>query len=186
MYLVIDRFKKIHLLGRDIVETFDHPQLLAETVCRIASEMGYTGVGISLASPSNALCTVWTTDAGRSAHQSDRPSEPLVNEGDIVLWAVENGVIEASSGAALLGVSVLQDAQSTLMVPIRQGNRTIGAIHVESEKANAFDESDEAGMEFLASAVAIASEKAYQLRLERRKTAISPWSARSDAKFRAC
>lgn len=57
-----------------------------------------------------------------------------------------------------------------MMVPIKQSDRTVGAVYIQSEHSDAFDNYDRIVFEFLASQINFAHEKSCQLNLERKKT----------------
>jgi transcriptional regulator with GAF, ATPase, and Fis domain len=90
--------------------------------------------------------------------------------GDIVVWAIEQSVLAGDSGGELIGIPSFSSAQSSMMVPIKQSERTVGAFYIQSEHSDAFDNYDRLVFEFLASQINIAHEKSCQLNLERKKT----------------
>jgi len=89
---------------------------------------------------------------------------------DIGVWAIEQGVLAGDSGGELIGTPPpapsFSSAQSSIMVPIKQSERTVGAVYIQSEHSDAFDNYDRLVFEFLASQINIAHEKSCQLNLE--------------------
>lgn len=168
--LPLDKLNRLHQLGRRIIERFDDPEFLSDVVCQIAKELDYTGVGLSVENQPPFVARVWTADGGRTWEKSSTKVTFNSGDEDIVLWAMEQGVLASDAGASLLGVTVLPSPNSSLTAPIRILNRTFGLLLFESANSNAFDDRDQAVQDFLASQIAIAVDKAVQLGVERKKT----------------
>ena len=168
--LPLDRLNRLHQLGRRIVERFGDPEFLSDVVCQIGQELGYTVVGLSIEVEPPMVARIWTADGGRTWEKSQSRVAFNTGDGDIVLWAMAQGVLTPDTGASLLGMTILPSPGSTLTAPLRIANQTIGLLLFESAAENAFDDRDQVIQEFLASQIAIAVDKVAQLGKERRKT----------------
>ncbi|MDP6053507.1 MAG: ATP-binding protein [Candidatus Latescibacteria bacterium] len=135
----------------------------------VASRLECMGVGITLLNHSDQVLSIFTEDYGQSHHTAQKPAGAEIG-GDIVVWAIEQGVLAGDSGGELIGIPSFFSAQSSMMVPVKQLERTVGAVYIQSEHSDAFDNYDRLIFEFLASQINIAHEKSCQLNLERKKT----------------
>lgn len=52
----IDRLQLAHQIGREIVEAFDHPDMISDAVNLIASRLECMGVGITFFNHSDRVC----------------------------------------------------------------------------------------------------------------------------------
>jgi len=164
----IQRIQVAHRIGRGIVKAYDNPNMISEAIGLIASELEYQGVGIGFFNHADRVTSVFTADFGKSFQTTHKQSDSETGE-DIVLWAIEQGVLTDDSGVQLIGMPPLPEVKSHLIVAIKQADITIGAIYIQSKMDNAFDEYDRLIIEFLTSQINIAHEKSCQLNLERKK-----------------
>ncbi len=155
------RLQLVLELGRRITAHLDLQQLLAEACRLIADAFGYDLVGINLLDP---------LDARRLYQAAAHPPErvlprsfrvPLTS--GITGWVARHGRPRLSNDVEKEPIYVTSPGRHTrseLDVPLKIGERTIGVLNIESERAGAFSKSDIPYLEGLAGQLAQAIENA--------------------------
>jgi len=158
-----EQFRVLAEVGRRITSILDVDQLLSQTVQLMSQAFGYYHVGIAMIEGDMAI---YRTGAGTLWKEHMARFQPLklkVGQEGITGWV-------AGSGEPLLVPDVSQDSRyvwmegsqtrSELALPILAKDRTIGVLDVQSDRANAFDQSDRVVLQSLASQLAVAIENA--------------------------
>lgn len=72
-----DRLQLAHQIGREIVEAFDHPDMISDAVKLVASRLECMGVGITFLNHSDRVLSIFAEDYGQSPHTTQKPAEIL-------------------------------------------------------------------------------------------------------------
>jgi PAS domain S-box-containing protein len=176
-----EQFRVLAEVGRRITSILDVDQLLSETVQLMSQAFGYYHVGIAIIEGDMAI---YRTGAGTLWEESPVPFQPprlKVGQEGITGWV-------AGTGEPLLVPDVSQDpryvwlkgsqTRSELALPILAKDRTpadggrgqapasgaraqaIGVLDVQSDRVNAFDQTDLVVLQSLAYQLAVAIENA--------------------------
>ena len=159
--LAPERLQLVLELGRRITAHLDLQRLMPEACHMIADAFGYDVVGINLLDP---------LDDQRLYQAAAHPSERLLPRSfrvplgsGLTGWVARHGRPRLSNNVErepLYVVGPGRHTRSELDVPLKIGGRTIGVLNVESERSDAFDESDIPYLEGLAGQLAQAIENA--------------------------
>ncbi len=167
-----EQFRVLAEVGRSITSILDVDQLLSQTVQLMSQAFGYYHVGIAMIEGDMAI---YRTGAGTLWKEALVPFQPprlKVGQEGITGWV-------AGSGEPLLVPDVSQDSRyvwmegsqtrSELALPILAKDRTpapgaraqaIGVLDVQSDRVNAFDQTDLVVLQSLANQLAVAIENA--------------------------
>jgi GAF domain-containing protein/ligand-binding sensor domain-containing protein len=158
-----EQFRVIGESGRRITSSLDLDTVLNEVAKLVQRSFGYDHVGIALIEDGYA---VYKVGAGELWEQPDfqfRPGRLKVGEEGITGWV-------AGHGEPLLVADVTKDpryvwmesslTRSELALPLAVKDEVIGVLDVQSNQANAFDDSDVMVLQSLADHAAIAIENA--------------------------
>ncbi len=157
-----EQFRVIGEVGRRITSILAVDELLQEIASLVKGALGYYLVGIALLEGEELVFR-----AGAGAVWNDphfQPPRLKVGQQGITAWV-------AQSGEPLLVPDVTQDARyyalpqasgirSELAVPLKTKEGVLGVLHVQSDLANSFDESDLEVLQALARQAAVAIENA--------------------------
>ena len=157
-----DQFQVIGDVGRRMTSLLAVDQLLWEIARLIKGTLGYYLVGIALIEGDELAFkagagAVWETP-------QFRPPRILVGQQGITGWVAHSGepllVPDLSQESRYYALPEAGEMRSELAVPLKTKERVIGVLHVQSERLNAFDQSDLAVLQSLAHQAAIAIENA--------------------------
>ncbi|MBI4790416.1 MAG: GAF domain-containing protein [Chloroflexi bacterium] len=148
---------------RRVAAILDMDELLPTVAQMIHTQFAYRYVHLFINDP-GARLAVYRAGAGPAA-ETMAQARVTVDFGVGIIGQV------AETGQLLLANDVTQDAhfvsheflpetRSELAVPLRAGTRVIGLLDAQSERVNAFDESDVVTLQTLAGQIAIAIENA--------------------------
>jgi diguanylate cyclase (GGDEF)-like protein len=108
--------------------------------------------------------TIFRAGAGPAAQAMDEEGVTVRFGFGMVGWVAECGEPLLSNDVKreprFVEHRLLPETRSELSIPLRAGARLLGVLDVQSERVNAFEESDVAGLEALAGQIAIAIENA--------------------------
>ncbi len=165
-----EQFRVLSEVGTRITSLLAIDELLNETVCLVKENFGYYLVGIGLVEGDELVVR-----AGAGPRWDDPHFEPPRIEVGVGIsgWV-------AATGEALLAPDVRQDprylllpdsteTRSELAVPLQTKGGVIGVLDIQSEQANAFDETDLRVLQSLANLTAIAIEEARLFSAEQRR-----------------
>ncbi len=168
-----EQFRVIAEVGRHITSIRAADELLVQTARSIREAFGYYHVHIGLIEGDEVVFR--TMGAGPADDPHFRHCESLR------LKVGQQGLVghAAGSGQPILVQDVEQDprfvaahddpTRSELAVPIKVRGRVIGVINAESDRANAFDDSDLVVLQSLADQAAVAIDNVHWLEAEQRR-----------------
>ena len=167
-----EQFRVIGEVGRRITSVLDLDSVLNQLTTLVQHSFGYDHVGIALIEDGYA---VYKVGAGELWQQPDfefRPARLKVGQEGVTGWV-------AAHGEPLLVPDVTLDpryvwmegsrTRSELALPISVKDRIIGVLDVQSNRPNAFDQSDVVVLQSLADQAAIAIENARLFDAEQRR-----------------
>lgn len=165
-----EQLRIINHVSQIIAGILDVNGLLRETAALIHQKFGYYHVGIGLV---EGDCVVYRARAGQGVERSD---DPFGDDEDAFvpnrLRVGKEGLTgrAAATGRPIIVPDVSKDprhvplaglqTRSEAVVPIRSKEVVIGVLDVQSEKLNAFDQSDIDILQSLANQLAVAIENA--------------------------
>ena len=157
-----DQFRVIGEVGRRITSILDVDQLLREVLGEINQAFGYEVMGIALIEGDELVMKAsWPPDWHETG---ETPLRLKVGETGVMGWVAKIGrsmrVPDVSLESRYVQWPSVGQTRSELAVPLLAKAGVIGVLNVESERINAFDESDVAVMQALANQAAIAIENA--------------------------
>ena len=157
-----EQFRVIGEVGRRITSILDVDQLLREVLGEINRAFGYEVMGIALIEGDDLVMKAsWPPDWHETG---ETPLRLKVGETGVMGWVAKIGqpmrVPDVSLESRYVQWPSVGQTRSELAVPLLAKAGVIGVLNVESERINAFDESDVAVMQALANQAAIAIENA--------------------------
>jgi GAF domain-containing protein/ligand-binding sensor domain-containing protein len=157
-----EQFRVISEMGRHITSILTVDELLQEIVRLIRETFGYYLVTVGLIEEEEIVFKAGEK-TGWSEAQFLPPSLKVGGRG-ITAWVAATGepilAPDVTREPQYLVTPDSSETQSELAVPLRTKTGVIGALNVESDQLNAFDESDMKMLESLATQAAIAIENA--------------------------
>ena len=158
-----EQFRVISEVGHRITSILNIDELLAQVVRLIRQAFGYDHVGIALVEGDEAVYKVGAGALWDDPEFDFQPKRLKVGQEGITGWV-------AANGEPLLAPDVSQEPRYVLMVgsetrselalPIRAKGEVVGVLDVQSNRLNAFDESDLEVLQSLANQTAVAIENA--------------------------
>jgi len=158
-----EQFRVIGEVGRGLASILDIDELLNEIVRLVRQAFGYDHVGLALIEGDEAVYRVGAGKLWDDPAFEFTPSRLKVGTEGITGWV-------AGSGEPLLAPDVSLESRyvwmrgsntrSELAVPLKVAGKVIGVLDAQSDRLNAFDESDLTVMQSLASQAAISIENA--------------------------
>ena len=165
-----EQFRVLSEVGARITSLLEVDELLRETARLVNQVLGYYLVGIGLIEGDELV-----VKAGAGPRWSDPEFQPPrfpVGEG-ISGWVAQTGepllAPDVSREPRFLRLADSTETRSELAVPLKAKSQVIGVLDVQSEKLNAFDESDLVVLQSLANLTAIALEEARLFNAEQRR-----------------
>jgi signal transduction histidine kinase len=163
-------------VSQQVTSILDLNELLKEVVASIQSRFGYYFVGIWLLSDQPYELTLQAgISYNRQALDTGFSMSPN-GEQNSVAQVCRTGVaclirdVEAEAGCPVL--ARLPETRSELVLPLRMGQQTIGALDIRSQRLAGFDIEDQRVLQTLANQIAIAIRNAlmYEMEKELRST----------------
>jgi GAF domain-containing protein/HAMP domain-containing protein/anti-sigma regulatory factor (Ser/Thr protein kinase) len=165
-----EQFRVLSEVGARITSLLEVDELLQETVRLVNEVLGYYLVGIGLIEGDELV--VKAGAGPRWADPDFQPPRLPVGEG-ISGWVAQTGepllAPDVSREPRFLRLPDSAETRSELAVPLKAKTAVIGVLDVQSEKLNAFDESDLVVLQSLANLTAIALEEARLFDAEQRR-----------------
>ncbi len=159
----VEQFDIASQIAREISGETDLDHLLNNAAALIRERFGFYHVGIFVNDPKNeyALLQAATGEAGRLMLESSHRLK--IGEIGLVGYVIRRGEarISASVTNDLIHYKnpLLPDTRSEMALPLRSGERVIGALDVQSVLENAFSQEDVRILQIIADQLAIAFEK---------------------------
>jgi GAF domain-containing protein/HAMP domain-containing protein len=151
-------------VARVATSVLDPDQLIAQAVDLIQERFDYYYVGLFLLDANDrfAVLRAGTGEAGRAMKENNHRLE--VGGASMVGWACANKrariAMDVSDEPVHFANPLLPDTHSEMAVPLRVGERVLGALDVQSTQMAAFDENDTITLQGLADQFAVALENA--------------------------
>ena len=151
-------------VSQKIVSILNLDELFAQVVELIQQRFDYYHVQVFLNDP-DAQQAVFRAGTGRAGEVMVEEGYQLkIGEEGIIGWVASSGEFllanDVSKEPRFLPYRVLPDTQAELAIPLSRGGQILGVLDVQSERVNAFEESDLFVLQSLADQVAIAIENA--------------------------
>ena len=149
-------------VGRAATSILSADELLTRTVDLIRDRFGYYHVSIFMLDDTGrwAILQEATGDAG--AQLKARGHRLAVGSNSLIGWVTANRkpriALDVASDEVHFRNELLPDTRSEAALPLRVGERVIGALDVQSRSLNAFNQSDIDVLQVLADQIAIAVE----------------------------
>ena len=152
----------IHKVTRQLIGELKLEKLLSETVDLVRDSFDYYGVMLLMLNSETQCLNLHTISGG---YTSVLPSNLCIRVGEGMIGQA------AASGKTQLSGDVTQNphyvckakevAQSELSIPIKSGDTVIAVLDLQSDKPDAFDETDVMVMKTLANNIAVAIKNAH-------------------------
>jgi GAF domain-containing protein/HAMP domain-containing protein len=162
-------------VARDSAAIRDVDRLLDETVRLISARFGFYHAGIFLIDPAgeNAVLRAASSEGGRK--MLARGHSLGVGKLGIVGYVTGTGnpriALDVGSDAVHFANPDLPETRSEMALPLRIGERIMGALDVQSTEPNAFDDHDILALQTMADQVAVAIENASLIETETHRAA---------------
>ncbi len=160
-------------ISRELSTESDLDKLLHDSVELIRSQLGYYHAGIFLSDDrnENAILRAATGEAGRL--MLERKHRIRIREEGIVGFVISRGEPRIAFDVAEDSVHLLNPAlpntRSEIAVPLRVGDRILGALDIQSDQINAFSEEDVDVIQSISDQLATAIDKIMQIQLLKQK-----------------
>ena len=151
-------------VARDAVSIRDVDQLLDETVDLISKQFGFYHAGIFLIDDAEKYAILAAASSPGGKQMLERGHRLKVGEVGIVGYVTGSGepriALDVGEDAVYFDNPDLPQTRSEMAVPLMVRNEIIGALDVQSTKAEAFDEDDISILRTMADQIAVALDNA--------------------------
>ena len=151
-------------VARDATTTHELDELLNRAVDLIRSRFGFYHAGIFLVDESGEYAVLRAATGAAGRQMLEQGHRLKVGEVGIVGYVTDQGTariaLDVGSDAVHFANPLLPETRSEMALPLRLGERVIGALDVQSTDASAFDEDDVAVLQTMADQLAVAIENA--------------------------
>jgi len=160
-------------IARELSQQSDLDKLLHDSVELIRSQLGYFHAGIFLTDDrnENAILRAATGEAGRQL--LEKKHRLLIRDEGLVGYVISRGeartAFDVSDDSVKIISSALPNTRSEMAVPLRVGNRIFGALDVQSDQIEAFNEEDIDVLQSISDQLAVAIDKTAQLQTLKQK-----------------
>ncbi len=153
-------------VARAASSILDPQELMQQTVNLIQERFGFYYAGIFLLDEQKhfAVLRAGTGEAGRKMLAGGHKLDATTSIQSMVGWACANKqariALDVGQEAVRFANPLLPSTRSEIALPLRVGDRILGALDVQSEREAAFDEYDIAVLQSIADQVAVALDNA--------------------------
>jgi GAF domain-containing protein/HAMP domain-containing protein len=151
-------------VARDATAVRDVKLLLDEAVRIISQRFGYYHAGVFLVDETGEFAVLRAASSEGGRRMQERGHRLAVGKVGLVGYVTSTGrpriALDVGKDAVHFANPDLPDTRSEMALPLRVGDRVIGALDVQSTQANAFDESDVVVVQTMADQLAVAIENA--------------------------
>jgi GAF domain-containing protein len=151
-------------VARDASAVLDVNQMLEETVRLISERFDLYHAGVFLIDETGDQAVLQAASSEGGRRMLRRGHKLAVGKVGIVGFVTGTGrpriALDVGADAVHFANPDLPDTRSEMALPLRAGEKIIGALDVQSAEANAFDENDVAVLETMADQVALAIQNA--------------------------
>jgi len=158
------QFEALAEVTQSIISIRDLNELLPHITTVISEKFGFYHVGIFLLDESGEYAVLSAANSEGGKKMLARKHRLRVGEQGIVGYVTSSGnpriAVDVGSDAVFFNNPDLPDTHSEMALPLRSGNRIIGALDVQSTEIDAFSQEDVQALGLLAQQVSIAIENA--------------------------
>jgi GAF domain-containing protein/HAMP domain-containing protein len=156
-------------VSRAVTTLTDPEQLIPQVVELIQQRFDFYYVGLFLVDADNRYAVLQAGMGAGSAHEAGRTMKERdhrleVGSQSMVGWVCANKqariALDVGDEPVRFANPLLPDTHSEMALPLRVGERVLGALDVQSTQKAAFDENDVAALQSMADQVAVALENA--------------------------
>lgn len=151
-------------VARDATTAHELDELLHQAVDLIRSRFGFYHAGIFLVDESREYAVLRAATGAAGRQMLEQGHRLKVGEVGIVGYVTDQGTariaLDVGTDAVHFANPLLPETHSEMALPLRLGERVIGALDVQSREASAFDEDDVAVLQTMADQLAVAIENA--------------------------
>lgn len=149
-------------VGRAATSILSAEELLSRTVDLIRDRFGYYHVSIFMLDETGRWANLQEATGEAGAQLKARSHRLAVGSNSLIGWVTANRkpriALDVASDEVHFRNELLPDTRSEAALPLRVGDRVIGALDVQSRSLNAFNQSDIDVLQVLADQIAIAVE----------------------------
>ena len=149
-------------VGRAATSILSTDELLARTVDLIRDRFGYYHVSIFMLDETQRWAILQEATGEAGVQLKARGHRLAVGSNSLIGWVTANRkpriALDVASDEVHFRNELLPDTRSEAALPLRVGERVIGALDVQSRSLNAFNQSDIDVLQVLADQIAIAME----------------------------
>jgi GAF domain-containing protein len=160
-------------IARELSQQSDLDKLLHDSVELIRSQLGYFHAGIFLTDDrnENAILRAATGEAGRQL--LEKKHRLRIRDEGLVGYVISRGEARTAFDVGDDSVKIISPAlpntRSEMAVPLRVGTRIFGALDVQSDQIEAFNEEDIDVLQSISDQLAVAIDKTAQLQTLKQK-----------------
>lgn len=160
-------------IARELSQQSDLDKLLHDSVELIRTQLGYFHAGIFLTDDrnENAILRAATGEAGRllleKKHRLRIRDEGLV--GYVISRGEPRTAFDVGDDSVKIISPALPNTRSEMAVPLRVGNRIFGALDVQSDQIEAFNDEDIDVLQSISDQLAVAIDKTAQIQMLKQK-----------------
>ena len=162
-------------VARESTAIRDVDRLLDETVRLISERFGFFHAGIFLIDPAGEDAVLRAASSEGGKRMLARGHKLGVGKIGIVGYVTGTGnpriALDVGTDAVHFANPDLPETRSEMALPLRIGERIVGALDVQSSEPNAFDEHDILALQTMADQVAVAIENASLIETQTRRAA---------------
>lgn len=151
-------------VARDAAAIRDVKLLIDEAVRIISQRFGYYHAGVFLVDETGEFAVLRAASSEGGRKMQDRGHKLAVGKVGLVGYVSSTGrsriALDVGKDAVHFANPELPDTRSEMALPLRVGERVIGALDVQSAEPNAFDEADIVVLQTMADQLAVAIENA--------------------------
>jgi GAF domain-containing protein/HAMP domain-containing protein len=147
-------------VGRAVTSILEPDQLLKQVVDLITERFGfyYSAIFVLDRNGQQAVLRAATGEAGQilldRSHRLSVDEQSMV--GGAIVTRTARIALDVGQGAVRFANPLLPDTRSEIALPLRVGDRVLGALDVQSKEAGAFDEASAEVLQTMADQIAIA------------------------------
>jgi GAF domain-containing protein/HAMP domain-containing protein len=154
-------------VARDSAAAQDVDTLLNQAVKLISERFGFDHAGVFLLDKNEEYAYLRAASSEGGQHMLARGHKLAVGKVGIVGYVTGTGrpriALDVGTDAIHFANPDLPDTRSEMALPLRVGDRLLGALDVQSSQPNAFEESDVVALQTMADQIAVAIQSAHLL-----------------------
>ncbi|HVF26065.1 MAG TPA: GAF domain-containing protein [Anaerolineales bacterium] len=158
------QFEALAQVTQSITSIRDIQELLPRIATVISESFGFYHIGIFLVDELNEFAVLSGTNSEGGRKMLDRKHRLRIGEqgivGNVTLIGKPRIAMDVGTDAVFLNNPELPDTHSEMALPLKSGERIIGALDVQSTETKAFTEDDVQMLNLLAAQVSLAIENA--------------------------